>query len=75
MERWERDGQALESCTILITQANTPIASIHDRMPVILDPPTKPAGSIPPSPTPPPRKRCWSRARPERPRPGRWARR
>ncbi|HMQ38880.1 MAG TPA: SOS response-associated peptidase [Micropruina sp.] len=37
-ERWERDGQALESCTILVTQANALIAPIHDRMPVILDP-------------------------------------
>ena len=37
-ERWERDGQALESATILVTQANLLIASIHDRMPVILDP-------------------------------------
>lgn len=37
-ERWERDGQILESCTLLVTQANALIASIHDRMPVILDP-------------------------------------
>ncbi|MCB1778124.1 MAG: SOS response-associated peptidase [Candidatus Competibacteraceae bacterium] len=37
-ERWERDGQVLESCTILVTQANARIAPIHDRMPVILDP-------------------------------------
>ena len=37
-ERWERDGQVLESCTILVTQANVRIASIHDRMPVILEP-------------------------------------
>ena len=37
-ERWERDGQALESATILVTQANALIAPIHDRMPVILDP-------------------------------------
>ena len=37
-ERWERDGQALESCTILVTQANAVIAPIHDRMPVILEP-------------------------------------
>ena len=28
----------LESCTILVTEANALIASIHDRMPVILDP-------------------------------------
>ena len=37
-ERWERDGQVLESCTILVTQANVLMAPIHDRMPVILDP-------------------------------------
>lgn len=37
-ERWERDGAVLESCTILVTQANTLLAPIHDRMPVILDP-------------------------------------
>ena len=37
-ERWERDGQVLESCTILVTQANAQVAPIHDRMPVILDP-------------------------------------
>jgi putative SOS response-associated peptidase YedK len=37
-ERWERDGQGLESGTILVTQANALLAPIHDRMPVILDP-------------------------------------
>ncbi|MDG4553505.1 MAG: SOS response-associated peptidase [Candidatus Competibacter sp.] len=37
-ERWERDGQILESCTILVTTTNALIAPIHDRMPVILDP-------------------------------------
>jgi putative SOS response-associated peptidase YedK len=37
-ERWERDGQVLESATILVTQANALIAPIHDRMPAILDP-------------------------------------
>ena len=37
-ERWERDGQVLESCTILVTAANAVMAPIHDRMPVILDP-------------------------------------
>jgi putative SOS response-associated peptidase YedK len=37
-ERWERDGEVLESGTILVTQANALIAPIHDRMPVILDP-------------------------------------
>ena len=37
-ERWERDSQILESCTILVTQANAVITPIHDRMPVILEP-------------------------------------
>lgn len=37
-ERWEREGQVVESCTILVTQANERIAPIHDRMPVILEP-------------------------------------
>lgn len=37
-ERWEGDGQTVESCTILVTQANERIAEIHDRMPVILEP-------------------------------------
>lgn len=37
-ERWEREGQAVESCTILVTSANERIAEIHDRMPVMLDP-------------------------------------
>ena len=37
-ERWERDGQVLESATILVTSANALLAPIHDRMPAILDP-------------------------------------
>lgn len=37
-ERWEREGQVVESCTFVVTQANARIAEIHDRMPVILDP-------------------------------------
>ena len=37
-DRWEQDGQVLESCTIVVTQANARIAPLHDRMPVILDP-------------------------------------
>lgn len=37
-ERWEREGQVVESCTLVVTQANARIAEIHDRMPVILDP-------------------------------------
>jgi putative SOS response-associated peptidase YedK len=37
-EHWDRGGQAVESCTILTTDANEPVGSIHDRMPVILNP-------------------------------------
>jgi putative SOS response-associated peptidase YedK len=32
------DGQRLRTCTILTTAANSAIASLHDRMPVILEP-------------------------------------
>lgn len=35
-EHWERDGEVIESCTIIVTQANSLVAAIHDRMPVIL---------------------------------------
>lgn len=38
-ERWkDSDGVTIESCTILTTEANELLRSIHDRMPVILDP-------------------------------------
>jgi putative SOS response-associated peptidase YedK len=37
-ESWKRDGQAIESCTILTTDANELMAPIHNRMPVILAP-------------------------------------
>jgi putative SOS response-associated peptidase YedK len=37
-EQWERDGQTLESCAIIVTEANTLMKPIHDRMPVILSP-------------------------------------
>jgi putative SOS response-associated peptidase YedK len=38
-EHWQDPaGNELESCTILVTEANPLIAPIHDRMPVILDP-------------------------------------
>lgn len=33
---WEKDGNALLSCTIITTTPNKLVASIHDRMPVIL---------------------------------------
>ena len=38
MERWRRGGQTIESCTILTTAANELVGSLHDRMPVIVDP-------------------------------------
>jgi putative SOS response-associated peptidase YedK len=38
-ERWTRGEQTIESCTIVTTEANAALAGLHDRMPVILDPP------------------------------------
>jgi putative SOS response-associated peptidase YedK len=37
-EDWERNGEIIQSCTILTTEANDRMRSIHDRMPVILSP-------------------------------------
>ncbi|MEP0868226.1 SOS response-associated peptidase [Trichocoleus desertorum AS-A10] len=38
-EHWQTpEGDRLDSCTILTTQANALLSSIHDRMPVILPP-------------------------------------
>lgn len=38
-ERWKnREGEEVESCTILTTDANELVSPIHDRMPVILSP-------------------------------------
>ncbi len=38
-DRWTgKDGKTIESCTILTTTPNERLASIHDRMPVILQP-------------------------------------
>jgi len=37
-EHWERDRQAVDSCTIVVTEANELLAPIHDRMPVIVPP-------------------------------------
>lgn len=40
-DRWKRqDGEVIESCTILTTEANEILAPVHDRMPVILNPDT-----------------------------------
>lgn len=36
-ETWhDKDGTAMESCTILVTDANTLVRQLHDRMPVVL---------------------------------------
>jgi putative SOS response-associated peptidase YedK len=37
-ERWNRRDSPIDSCTILTTAANERVGSIHDRMPVVLDP-------------------------------------
>jgi len=37
-EHWEGDGEVIESCTILTTNANQVLAPVHDRMPVIVAP-------------------------------------
>lgn len=38
-ERWEsKEGDIVETCTILTTEANELVSPIHDRMPVILHP-------------------------------------
>ncbi len=35
-DRWERDGQVIESCTIVIGPANAAVNAFHDRMPFVL---------------------------------------
>ena len=37
-DRWEKDGQVIESCSIVIGEANKAISSFHDRSPFILTP-------------------------------------
>jgi putative SOS response-associated peptidase YedK len=37
-EHWNRGGAHIDSCTMLTTDANEVVSSIHDRMPVILEP-------------------------------------
>ena len=37
-EHWQKDDKVVESCTIIVTDANELTKDIHDRMPVILDP-------------------------------------
>jgi putative SOS response-associated peptidase YedK len=35
-DRWDKNGDPIESCTILTTDANDLLAPLHDRMPVII---------------------------------------
>jgi putative SOS response-associated peptidase YedK len=37
-EEWEREGEVIDSCTIITTEANDLVSVFHDRMPVILNP-------------------------------------
>lgn len=37
-EHWAHDGQTIESCTLIVTDANELMAPLHERMPVILAP-------------------------------------
>ena len=37
-ERWDKQGEPIESCTILTTDANELMMPIHERMPVIIPP-------------------------------------
>ena len=38
-EHWEGEGdEVIDSCTIIVTEANAVVSEIHDRMPVILPP-------------------------------------
>ncbi|MCI0628561.1 MAG: SOS response-associated peptidase, partial [Acidobacteria bacterium] len=36
--RWEREGQRIDSCAVIVTDATETLRFIHDRMPVILPP-------------------------------------
>jgi putative SOS response-associated peptidase YedK len=37
-DRWGKGGSAINTCAIITTTANTAVAELHDRMPVILTP-------------------------------------
>jgi putative SOS response-associated peptidase YedK len=37
-DRWKRGDQAINSCSIIVTEPNAVLEPIHDRMPVILSP-------------------------------------
>ncbi|MFM8953491.1 MAG: SOS response-associated peptidase [Planctomycetaceae bacterium] len=37
-DRWDKEGEPIESCTILTCDANDPMMTIHERMPVVIPP-------------------------------------
>ena len=37
-DRWDKQDEPIESCTILTTDANEPMMAIHKRMPVVIPP-------------------------------------
>lgn len=37
-DRWDKQGDAIETCGILTCDANEPMLAIHDRMPVVIPP-------------------------------------
>ena len=37
-DHWDKDGPGFDSCSIIVTVANTTMQPIHERMPVILNP-------------------------------------
>jgi putative SOS response-associated peptidase YedK len=57
-EEWEREGEIIESCAIITTEANDLMAEFHDRMPVILHRKDYDLGSTPMCKT----RRSWSRS-------------
>ena len=36
-DRWEKQGETFDSCSIIVTDANEAVRPVHDRMPVILN--------------------------------------
>ena len=37
-DRWEGEGESLESCTIIVMPANEVMKSLHERMPALIAP-------------------------------------
>ena len=37
-DRWHRSGEVIESCTIVVGEADNAMSHVHDRMPVIFEP-------------------------------------